>query len=178
MSATADRGWYNPVTNSQPESTQDKRSRVQQWLLAEGWRTTDGVPEQGWAWMLAVTNTKTTLLITQPANKPDQIIIQGEVEVTDDHRKSFNALPSEKRDNIIWDLRFDLLKMGVEFFGVHLPFESIFMRKVIYSDGLTKDNFMQRVREVHRAVLFVQWTFSRNYKEPPNEEPEDGFFVN
>lgn len=156
----------------------DKYSRIERWLLSEDWSTNRHAPMEGWAWILAGVNVKTTLLFMQPSRHPDRVLIQGEIKVDDEQQRAFNALPSEKRDVMIWELRFALLQMGVEFVGIQLPLESIFLRKSIYEDGLTKDAFMQRARDVHRAILLVQWTLARHYQEPTDEEPDQGFFIN
>ena len=157
-----------------------KRKKVERWLVEEGWSMVPAelaVPLK-MAWVIAAEMQKTTIYAFQQPNRPDQLFIQGSVGLNNSQRAVFFGLSSEQRKAIIWDLRLDLLKLGVDFSGVSEVLEVVHVRQAVFNDGLTKDRFMQRVGAVSRAQLFVAWTFARHCAEAPAPEPEEGFFIN
>ena len=82
------------------------------------------------------------------------------------------ALPQKKRQDFLWDLRFDLLMTDVEFSGLSDPLGRIGVGQPIFYDALSKDLFMQRLSEVKKALLLILWKIARLMEEPP---PQIGF---
>ena len=144
--------------------SQEARRRIQTWLTEEGWRIgEEDIPEAVWV-ITGQGARRRHITIAEKANRPDQVLISGGVSVSEEHRSLFAALPSEERDNFMWDLRFALLAADVEFDSVGDPPESFAIVQRIYHDGLTKDVFFQRVSQVRKGVLVVMWKFAQKFQ--------------
>ena len=114
------------------------------------------------------------ILIGQNKARPDQISLEARVNLVEAHQKMFENLPEEKRREILWELRFRLLSMNVDFAGVAEPMQAVVLTQRIYTDGLTKDTFLQRFFIVRNAVISVIWSIIRYLEavEPPAESTE------
>jgi len=151
------------------------RGRIQSWLLGEGWELAE--KDHGEAlWLVEARDAGGRhLIVGQKRGKPDQVILEGAVVLSEPHQRSFEALNPEARQELLWELRFSLLGLGVEFQGVQDPFRRITLGQRVYYDGLSRDGFLQRVTQVRNAVLATIWTFARRLNlAPPVEGAEDG----
>ena len=86
-----------------------------------------------------------------------------------EQQEQISRLPSEERNDFLWNMRFSLLNLGVEFSGVAEPPQEVCISQRIYYDGLTKDHFLQRVSQVRNGVLTVLWMVARKLAQPPPE---------
>jgi hypothetical protein len=150
------------------------REKVQKWLMSEGWQISEQ-PHPDLEWLIRAEDAaQRRILIGQNKATPDQIHLEARVSLADDHRKMFENLPQEKRRQILWDLRFRLLSMNVDFAGIAEPMQAVSLTQGIYLDGLTRDTFLQRFSIVRNAVITVIWSIIRNLEgvEPPAESTE------
>ena len=150
------------------------REKVQNWLMSEGWQIAEqSHPDLAWL-IRAEDAAQRRILIGQSKARPDQIHLEARVNLADDHRKMFENLAQERRREILWDLRFRLLSMNVDFAGVAEPMQAVLVTQRIYLDGLTKDAFLQRFSIVRNAVITVIWSIIQNLEgvEPPAESTE------
>jgi hypothetical protein len=149
----------------------DVRDKIQNWLMAEGWNIAEQAhPELAWL-IRAEDAGGRRVLVGQSKARPDLIHLEARVNVADEHRSKFGALPEEKRREILWKLRFRLLMMSVDFAGVAEPMQAVLLTQRIYLDGLTKDGFIQRFLTVRNAVIAVIWSIMQDLEgvEPPAE---------
>ena len=150
----------------------DVEKKIRQWLLEEGWQLAPETRPDFRFVIIADDGSGKKLIISQHSQKPDRVVVEGAISVSDDHAKNIAALPPKKRQDFLWDLRFDLLATGVEFSGLGEPLQRISLVRPIFYDALTKDMFMQRVSEVRKALLLVLWKIAWLMQEPP---PQMGF---
>jgi hypothetical protein len=141
-----------------------KRARVKDWLSTE-WSLSD-IYDPNTHWIVQATNKDAkaggqSFVVLQTTVFPDQLLIQGSVEVVPETQKQLAEMPDADRRDLFWEIRFGLLNQGVEFTGVAEPLELVMIRKSIWDDALTKDCFMARIDEVNSAVIFVLWTLQR-----------------
>ena len=76
-----------------------------------------------------------------------------------------------KREEFLWDMRFELLRSGVDFEGVGSPLQKVSIYRRIYADGLNKSSFVETVQKVMRAVLIVTWMLRRKFGNALPESP-------
>ncbi|HVS01957.1 MAG TPA: DUF2299 family protein [Thermoanaerobaculia bacterium] len=146
----------------QLEGELDLREQVQLWLMGEGWKLTETeTPDAQWL-VQAEDEAGRKLLIGQSRFPPDQLRIIGLIVVSDEHREQYGALSQEERDLLMWNLRFLLLMMNVEFSGIGEPLQTIEVSQRAYLDGLSKDSLMQRVSQTKNALIAVLWSFARS----------------
>lgn len=141
-----------------------KRARVKDWLNTE-WSLSD-IYDPNTHWIVQATNKDAkaggqSFVVLQTTVFPDQLLIQGSVEVVPETQKQLAEMTAADRRDLFWEIRFGLLNQGVEFTGVAEPLELVMIRKSIWDDALTKDCFMARIDEVNSAVIFVLWTLQR-----------------
>jgi hypothetical protein len=158
-------------------SAVDKRLRIQSWLMQEGWKIAEGHHPNA-TWVISASVDKGfTLIIAQPANATDRIDIQAGVGIDGDHQKLVAAMDAKQRRNLFWELRFDLLKLAVDFNGFDEPVRQINVMQRMYDDGLTKDRFLQRVSKIKNSQVLIVWTLRRAFDQPPDEDVLGSGFV-
>ena len=159
------------VTGQDMDATRDK---VQKWLMSEGWQISEQThPDM--AWLIRADDAGgRRILVGQTKARQDHIHLEAVVDVSEEHRKMFESLPEERRREILWNLRFQLLFMNVDFAGVADPMQAVVLTQRIYLDGLTKDAFIQRFLVVRNAVIVVIWSIIQYLEgvEPPAESTE------
>lgn len=145
------------------------QTQIQTWLMEEGWRIrSEDVSDAEW-FLSGESEARVRIGIGQKKGRQDQIIIQGSVLFQETQQEQINRLPTDKRSDFLWDIRFRLLDIGVEFSGIAEPLREIRVSQRIYHDGLTKDRFLQRVSQVRNGVLTVIWMIARKLAQPPPE---------
>ena len=157
-------------------SSEETRDQVQNWLMAEGWQISEQAhPDLAWL-IRAEDAAQRRILVGQSKARPDMIHLEARVNLAEDHQKLFENLPDKTRRKILWDLRFRLLAMNVDFVGVTEPMRAVQITQRIYLDGLTKDNFLQRFANVRNGVITVIWSIIQNLEgvEPPAKSAEAG----
>jgi len=139
--------------------------------MSEGWQIAEQ-SHPNMAWLIrAEDSSKRRILVGQSRNRPDYIHLEGRVQVAEDHRKRFEALPESKRREALWELRFRLLSMNVEFTGVTEPVLGVGITQRIYLDNLTRDLFIQRFLIICNAIIAVIWSMTKDVEgvEAPAE---------
>ena len=159
------------------ESSQNKR-KVHGWLLDEGWQIGE-INAPGATWVLNATDEgKRTIIIAQPMNRADMVVIEGAVKIPDEVRRHLGEMPQHERNQFYFDLQYSLLQMGVEYRNVGQPFELPGVVQRIYSDALRRDEFVQRVILVRNAVVMILLKTAALMSQPPvapAEPPPIGF---
>jgi len=160
--------------NEKDQSTETIRDMVQNWLMSEGWQIAEPTHPE-FAWLIrAEDGGERRILVGQNKAREDRVHLEANVKISDDHRKLFEGLAADKRKEILWNLRYQLLQMNVDFVGVAEPLQDVILTQRIYLDGLTKDAFIQRFLTLRNAVIAVIWS-SIQYLEdvkPPAKSTE------
>jgi hypothetical protein len=160
--------------NENEQSMDATRDKVQNWLMSEGWQIAEPTHPE-FAWLIrAEDGGERKILVGQNKVREDRIHLEANVRISDDHRKQFESLPEDKRREVLWNLRFRLLQMNVDFVGVAEPIQDVILTQRIYLDGLTKDAFIQRFLTVRNAVIAVIWSTIKDLMDvkPPAESTE------
>ncbi|UCG14027.1 MAG: DUF2299 family protein [Deltaproteobacteria bacterium] len=149
--------------------TEDTRNKIQNWLTSEGWKLSEQIHPEA-AWLIRAEDAGgRKVLIGQNRTALDQIRFEARVKVASEHREQFDNLPDQRKREILWNLRFRLLSMNVDFSGVGELMESVVLTQRIYLDGLTKDTFIQRFSVVRNAIIAVIWSITQDLEgvQPP-----------
>ena len=160
--------------NEMNHGMDETRDKVQNWLMSEGWQIAEPTHPE-FAWLIrAEDGGERRILVGQNKAREDRIHLEANVRISDDHRKQFESLPEDKRREVLWNLRFRLLQMNVDFVGVAEPIQDVILTQRIYLDGLTKDAFIQRFLTVRNAVIAVIWSTIKDLMDvkPPAESTE------
>jgi len=152
------------TTNQQSQTSQ---SKVRNWLMSEGWQIgEEHAPDATW---VLTTNDKRgrKLIIAQPHDRTDVIVIQAGVKTSDNVRRKIGEMDEHERRNFYFDLQYSLLQMGVEYSGAGDPFELIVVVQKMYSDAFIRDAFIQRVIQVRNAQVIVLLKIQSLMNESP-----------
>lgn len=134
------------------------RDMIQNWLMGEGWNLSEQT-HPNLAWLIRAEDAGgRRILVGQNKERTDLIHLEARVDIADEHREKFESLPAQRRSDVLWNLRFRLLMMSVDFTGVTEPMTAVLLTQRIYLDGLTKDAFIQRFLVVRNAVIAVIWS--------------------
>jgi len=148
-------------------SSNQIKDKVRTWLMEDGWSLRQETPPISlWAFV-ATDQSGRIIVVGQRKNKEDEVVIQGAVNIGDDTTDRIMRLTEDDRNNLLWDLRFELVKSNLEFSGIALPLKRVEVLERIFLDGLTKDCFLQRTSEVRKGLLIVMWLFARKLGQPP-----------
>ena len=143
------------------------KERIQTWLMEDGWSLRQETPEQSlWAFV-AEDEFGRKIVVGQRAGKEDEVVIQGAVNIGDDTTDRIGRLSEDERNNLLWDLRFELVRTNLEFSGISLPLKRVEVIERLFFDALTKDSFLQRASEVRKGVLIVIWVLARKFAQQP-----------
>ncbi len=160
--------------NAKEQNMEATRDKVQKWLMGEGLQISEQThPDMAWL-ILADDGGERKIAVGQNKARLDRLHLEAAVDPTDEYREMFANLPEDRRREILWKLRFQLLLMNVDFAGVAEPMEAVVLTQRIYLDGLTKDTFIQRFLLVRNAVIAVIWSIIQDLEgvEPPAESTE------
>lgn len=156
------------------------KTRINGWLLEEGWRVvTQNSPYA--SWVLTVQDSqKHNITFTQKHNRPDQIIINVAVDVSESNKYSWYAMEQDARRMFALDLQIALMSVDVEFQAMgpspEAPEQFIFTQRIYY-DGLTKDTFLQRLSWVRRAVSLFSILLNKQFQPTAPQLQPIGFTI-
>ncbi len=135
-------------------------------MARENWtvkpRTREGVI---WT-LMAEDRHKRRLLISQQHGHEDRVLLEARVVPTPEQAEKLEALPVGQANDLMWDMRLELSRMGIDFQGVTLPLKRVVLTQALYFEGaldgaLAKDTFFQRVEHVRRGIAMVQFLLQR-----------------
>jgi hypothetical protein len=165
----------------QPEIEDGLRTKIRQWLEAEGWRVeTRAVEESRARWALqGVDPGGKLVLFAQDLRRPEVLVLQAGVTIDPNHTQRLSALDRREQEEFCWDLRFRLLDMGVNFGGIQVPLEAVGLIERLYVEDMGRNRFFESVGRLQNAILAVIWMIRRRLDQPaPADDYRAGLSVN
>jgi hypothetical protein len=141
--------------------------KVREWLVEEGIykdKVADDAADYHFVAEIPP-NSRQFVDVIFPKNRDDMVIIASGVKLSDEHYRALMSMGEEKRENLLWDMRFQLLFLEAGFQilpNVKEPQLFQFTRE-LYFDGLNKNVFMDAMKQIYRCKLFVIWTMQRSF---------------
>jgi len=149
--------------------------KVKSWLVEEGIYREE-VPDEDARYHFAVEFPPGSGMrseIIQPKDKKDLLLIVSGVELAEIHYNALRSMPKTKRDELLWEIRFELLFRDSDFQIIPSAedFRRIQFVRPIYFDGLTKDKLFECLRENFKCKLYIIWKMNQLFGEkPPKHE--------
>ena len=168
-------------SDTQDDRFAEVRHRISDLLLAEGWRLTDMTDKaEGAAWAIEGRDAnKRVVIFGQGAQKPDALVMQAPITVDEASRARLAALGPEKNEELGWEVRFQLLEMGVQFTGLTLPLERFVLVSRVYVEDLGRNGFFDRLDRLQGAITVTLWRIRRALAEPaPDSAGADELGIN
>jgi len=144
---------------------QDVKARLEKWLLEENYKVESLTNNHALFNLVVEDNSGLKLHVRQPLLSVDQIVVMAKASLSEEQITKIQKMLSGERTRFLWELRFSLLEMGIDFSSVSLPLKFVLVSSPIYFDGLTKNAFMTKVFAVRRALVFVMWKVSKELGE-------------
>lgn len=137
---------------------------VEAWLAAEGYAPElQDHPETHWVLVARMPNGWTHTIL-QPRDKEEVVVVQSAFAFSEPERRFLATLPPPRKVELLWEMRMTLLFRPTEFDMMPLedgfPLGFQFHRELSY-DGLTRNQFMEGLREVHKCCLYASWAVAR-----------------
>lgn len=154
------------------------RETVSSWLLADGYTLRER-PAPDAAWLLVVEDAaRRRFMVGQKPARPDVLVLQGTVSLGEEHARRIEALPDEEREQFLYELRFRLLGLGLDFQGVAHPLRQVVLSEHLYREGMRRNDFFQTLKRVRHGIVAVIWTVGRKLRHPAPPEESPGLPVN
>ncbi|MCJ7443080.1 MAG: DUF2299 family protein [Methanotrichaceae archaeon] len=160
----------------------DVMRKIKNWLLEESLFKEQIVDEQANYHYLLVfpANSGMGFRIVQPKAKDDSILVLTGINLDEKHYQAINSMPKAKRDELLWDIRFELLFKLLDF--TMMPsaedVKAMNFSRDIFFDGLTKNYLMEVIREGFRCNLFIIWKMNQLFGElPPPSHAQPQMYV-
>ncbi len=93
----------------------------------------------------------------------DNIILGSRIVISEQHFKALHSLPSNQKENLLWQIRYDLLFREPEFRMIPnaKEFKAMEFTKIIYGEELTFPLLMNNLREIFRCKLYIIWRMAQ-----------------
>ena len=151
------------------------RKKIGNWLLQEGWTLeAQAPPDPKIDWVVLATDDRSRrLLIYQHVGHTDRLTVQGTLRISEAHRAAFAEMSAEEVESLLWQLRLELLRAGLDYDGLVQPLDEIRVVDVGFVEGvrllglsgfptgsiegLSKGEFFRRLHLVRRGTNLVQF---------------------
>lgn len=136
------------------------------WLDSEGYQPTVQEETQGIEWAIdAKMPNGWTHTILLSDGQQEAVEIRSRITFTDQEVAFLTELPAQQAMELLWEMRMGLLFRSTAF-QILPPKDGFpegfdFARQISYDGGLTRNTFMEALREVHKCLLFVNWSVTR-----------------
>jgi len=153
------------------EDREKVKDQIEKWLLDEGFKVESVTNKNAYFNFFAEDPYGRKVSVSQPIKKADQIRLVAGVRLSQEQLNKLSQMSKDRRNEILWKLRFGLLDRGVGFSLIAMPLRGIKISTVVFFDGLTKDHFFNKLFEVSSALVFIFWTIARELgeREPVTE---------
>lgn len=96
------------------------------------------------------------------------VVVAANVALSNEHLEAFNAMKKEDRDNLLWALQKEIVFASPAYsfnpeYKIDGTFKGIQFMKDISYDELTEGRLGDAVSNVTKCVLWVIWTFRRQF---------------
>lgn len=154
------------------------RERVSEWLIDEGWKIQGAEsPDAEWVFVAEDRQGK-KVAFGRNRGRPGFLELQSNIVLDERHRAQLEDLAEDDLEEFLWDLRFELLRLDVEFHGLRSPLRAVGLKIRIYEEDLSRGQFYHQLRRMNRAMLMVLWSVTRKLSHPAPPDAPDGLSIN
>ncbi len=161
--------------------TKEIEDNVQKWLSDVG-VFRQKVPDDNTNFHFMINYPEDNVMdVMQPKQSSDLVVIGCATNVSVEHLTEMRNLSPKKREDFIWDLRFMINTLGVDFQLQHPDniLENFLVTAEIFEDGLSKDKLISTLKTVFRAKIMCVWKIQRKfgYSEDGKSNTSDSMYV-
>lgn len=152
------------MTNNQSSiggSFDEIRKTVKDWVVERQFRFTPS-KDQGWVWGYNIEKGDFGFSVYQPSGHPEVLIIRVNADL-EDYQSRVEDLSEKERMELIFDLRFKLLNLSIEF---DIPNDELKVEEIyreLMTESLNKTDFWESVFQIQKGLLATVWTLERTF---------------
>jgi hypothetical protein len=147
----------------EPSFSERLRLRVLDWITTEGWSVSPLAARDNVVWANLATislgpedeQRTWKVVVCQLDDRRDEVVLEVYLEITGRQSTRLNAMPAKARDNFLRDVRMEILRAGLDFYGLKPPLDTIILQHVSYFDGLSKDVLLNRLNHMRLIQSLV-----------------------
>ncbi len=140
---------------------------VKKWLAEEGILKAE-IPDENAEWHYIVEFPSGSNQISDVIKIKDRdlIIVASAIVLSEKHYKALHSLPKEKKKNLIFKWKMDLLFRNAEFRMIPDAenLQRIDFQIPIYLEELNKPKLMNALREIFKCKLYIIWSVSHEFE--------------
>lgn len=162
---------------SNPPDVEGNRQTFTSWLVDEGY-SVNSLDADDASWLVRAEDpAKRVLVVGQKMQRPDMLVLQATVNVSESHTKKVAALEDPQRRDFLTDMALTLLSIGLDFSGVGHPFRQVQLTDHLHLEGLDRNLFIATIRKLRHGILAVQLCIAKGLAEAPPETTGEGMAV-
>jgi hypothetical protein len=154
----------------------ETKKKVAGWLRAGAYTIHENQDDR-MAWVIAATGSDPTLILFQERKFPDHIGIQAALRMDPSSVAAVGNLPAVERTELLWDLRFRILALGVHTFGLEEPLEGVTVLTQLFLDGMNRNEFERTLQGVRAGIYAFKWTVLRALGAPLGAEEKPAAII-
>lgn len=164
-------GKEGAVTSTEDRRFAVARQKVSEWLMSDGYAVSQGTL-QGVAWSLDAKMNDQVVIVGQRTDRADHLTVFAPIGLAEVHAQQIDAPEEQRREAFLWALRFELLRMALDFQGVLHPFRRVTLARRVHWPA-TKAEILETVGAVRRGITAVVWSINRELgiAAAPMEDP-------
>ena len=143
--------------------------RVKKWAMESGLEATTVSDERhDFALKLFERENLPELQIIHHKKDTAFVLVVGFVRIPENDRETLRNLKLEKFDELIWDIKLNLLDMGIDFIvlGAENDPDAWEVQKRLFLNEANVDNFYEAYSKVKKALISVIWHYKRALGSP------------
>ncbi len=153
--------------------------KVRNWLVEEGFYKDKVADDKATFHFVAESPSKQAIIeVIQPKNREDQIILATKISLAEEHKSSLKNMPKDQREDLMWNIRFSLLFLNSGF-SIQLSGENpenFQFTRELYHDGLSKQLFMDSLKEIDRCHLFIKWKLLQLFGKTSSSDTQEPMY--
>jgi hypothetical protein len=143
-----------------PENFAAVRSTIKDWLVEAEVRYTP-LKLSNSVWGYSAENDDQVFMVYQMSGQPEKLMVALIADLSD-YEQLISKLSAQDRRALLFEIRFALLAVDVEFNIPNDELKAIQVeRQIFLEDGLTRTVFWDKVYNIHKAMLAILWAVER-----------------
>ena len=137
-------------------SNQEVEDTILKWITIPSFSVQRNVDPNALFSFMVKDSQERAVTIARAKDDPSQLVLAIKKQLLEDTKTKLEALEKSTSSQLIFNLRLELIRLGIGFQGVDWPLNQITLSDfVALDDSLTKTYFLGRVLFIRRAQLLI-----------------------
>ena len=163
------------IMSDSTKEADEVKAKVRSWLEEENLLGNDHTDNKLlWAFVCKFNN-GWPFMVYQGIDDKDKIAASTELKLHERDQKKLRALRAPQREDFLLNLQLALLetKCGFTLTPNREKLEKIGFQKIMFYDGLSKQNLMDGLFSIFNCILMVTWRFRQAFGSQASDKEQD-----